>query len=285
MLQTSNISLTPGAEGENEMIHKTSNNPLAPQISNPVTHQNTITDAKEIQINAENDHLPLTKCVSNTSLVFAITLLIGAMGYIGVSVLCALDKRGKDTYFVQNETEADIFTGLAMKLLNPSLTIKTDNWGYFQVAFSDVMANSSSKWKDYDCFLAILGTAGISGIMWIILCSIKIHALRKGWTTYGKKCLILHLLTLLVFLGGNGYIFFRIYTFNNDISKSFELCHCDSFASDYYRSITYYFYGASATALLAISQFVVTIVYCMKTKGVLVSPNDLASQYLSLIHI
>ena len=99
---------------------------------------------------------------------------------MAASILCALDKKGKDVYFDQETEEYDLIAGLARKEATPTLTIKTENWGYFQVAFSAAMANANSRWKDYDCFLAILATAGVTGILWIVFGSIQIHAYRLG---------------------------------------------------------------------------------------------------------
>lgn len=65
--------------------------------------------------------------------------------------------------------------------------IKTDNWGYFEIAFKDAWGNTDSDWKDYDCFLIIILTGCITGVLWLIECSINVHALRFGWALYGCK--------------------------------------------------------------------------------------------------
>jgi hypothetical protein len=99
---------------------------------------------------------------------------------MAVSVLCALDKKGKDVYFDEETLEYDLIGGLARKAIVSTLTIRTENWGYFQVAFSAVLADGNSPWKDYDCFLAILGTAGVVGVLWIVFSCIQIHAYRRS---------------------------------------------------------------------------------------------------------
>ena len=108
---------------------------------------------------------------------------------MAVSGLCAFDKKGKDVYFDAVPDEYDLFTGLALKIANPTYTIMTENWGYFQVAFERVNKDSSSPWKDYDCFLYILCIAGGTGLFWIIMASIEIHQFRKVLFRWSCKAL------------------------------------------------------------------------------------------------
>ncbi len=106
---------------------------------------------------------------------------------MAVAGLCAFDKKGKMVYFDELPNDYDFFEGMTLKLLTPTLTIKTENWGYFQTAYEKVRDNSSSTWKDYDCYYALLATAGVTGLMWILLCSCEAHAFRKGiWTSATK---------------------------------------------------------------------------------------------------
>lgn len=101
------------------------------------------------------------------------------------------DKRGKDVYFTTSPTEYDLPTGLAMKIKIPSLKIRTDNWGYFQVAFSRVISSSDSStdWGRYDCFLAILLTVCVVGIVWIVLAVMRICSLVNEWLSFDCKVL------------------------------------------------------------------------------------------------
>lgn len=82
-------------------------------------------------------------------------------------------------YFEEDATEYDFVTGMAMKLVNPSWTIKTDYWGYFFTAFDKTMKNSNSYWKDYDVLLCLVITAGVTGILWIITTIIEMHKFAK----------------------------------------------------------------------------------------------------------
>ncbi len=99
-----------------------------------------------------------------------------------------LDKRGRDVYFAESPAvEYDLATGLAIKEAATAsgtltLTMRTDNWGYFQTVFERVMSNSTSGWRDYDCFLSIGITAGVCSILWIIIGAFEIHAFRvENW--------------------------------------------------------------------------------------------------------
>ena len=96
--------------------------------------------------------------------------------------LSCFDKKGKDVYFAGSSDEYDLVHGLDYKALHPELTIKTDNWGYFQVAYEKVRDNPNDEWKSYDVLLAILATANITGLIWIIVSSLEAHAfLCANW--------------------------------------------------------------------------------------------------------
>lgn len=122
------------------------------------------------------------------------------MTYMVISGLCAFDKRGKEVYFAQDPTEYEFRAALAMKKINPQYSIKTDDWGYFQRAFQRVQDTNDSYWSNYDAFLAILVTAGVVGIYWIVTCIVYIVKLVNHSTTIGKKVLQIHLLYRLLCL-------------------------------------------------------------------------------------
>ena len=91
---------------------------------------------------------------------------------MGIAVLCILDKRGKEVYFAEDPTgtEYSFQVGVGLKLsIYQTWTIKTDDWGYFYRAFFSTWNNSNSSWKSYDAFLAIVLTAGVTGILFFIL--------------------------------------------------------------------------------------------------------------------
>lgn len=75
--------------------------------------------------------------------------------------------RGKEVYFDQNTTEVSFVIGMKIKLLNPSWTIRTDDWGFFFRAFGNYLTGSNSYWRSYDSFLVIMITAGITGVLWL----------------------------------------------------------------------------------------------------------------------
>ncbi len=90
------------------------------------------------------------------------------------------DKKGKEVYFVEDPTERTFEAGMVDKFTNPSWTIKTDDWGYIYRAFEKTLSNSNSYWKDYDIFLAVALTAGVTSILWVIGCSIEINKYVKA---------------------------------------------------------------------------------------------------------
>jgi hypothetical protein len=81
-----------------------------------------------------------------------------------------MDKKGKEIYFDEDGGASHSFVeGMMIKTVtNPTWTIKTEDWGWFQRASEEVRKDSSSFWKDYDVWIAIVVTAGVTGIMWII---------------------------------------------------------------------------------------------------------------------
>ncbi len=104
-----------------------------------------------------------------------------------MGLICVFDKRGKDVYFSTDPNEYDLPTGLSMKFATPSLTIRTENWGYFQVAFSRAISDSDSGWKRYDCFLVILLTVCIVSVAWIAVGVIRICSLVNEWQGFECK--------------------------------------------------------------------------------------------------
>ena len=101
---------------------------------------------------------------------------------MAVSVLCLFDKRGKEVYFDESPTEVTFAIGKTIKSMYASFTIRTDDWGYFYRAFESTRDNENSYWKDYDVFLAIACTAGVTGILWIVCSIIDVFKFtRAGW--------------------------------------------------------------------------------------------------------
>lgn len=150
-----------------------------------------------------------------------------------------------------------------MKRNSPSLKIKTDNWGYFQLAFERVMDNGDSPWKEYDCFLAIILTDCVTGIFWVVLSLLGIYAHTKEWWSFFCKAFFLHFLNLGLFVGGNLYIFWRIQLFDEAYAQAFSDCNCSEFKTDFYRSITYYKIGTYVMAIVAAVHFIeIFAVFC-----------------------
>ena len=111
---------------------------------------------------------------------------MACLGYIAISILCLLDKKGKEVYFDEDPNTGASYTfavGMGIKLFsNTEWTVRTEDWGYFYRAFEETMKDSNSYWKDYDVWLAIVITAGVTGIMWIINSIIEIRKFAKaGW--------------------------------------------------------------------------------------------------------
>jgi hypothetical protein len=88
------------------------------------------------------------------------------------------------------------------------------------------------------------------------------------------------LATLLLFLGGNAYILFQLCKymsrvvdkFENDFNIRFQVCGCDDFKADYYRSIMFYLIATCGMAFVAFVQLVPTIVFCLKARKVAIAP-------------
>ena len=95
-------------------------------------------------------------------------------------------------------TAYDLPTALYLKKTSgATAAMKTENWGYFEVAYKatqndatsywPLVTNKGTTWKDYDCFLGIVITAGVTGVSWIVLCIIQIYNVVKTGETYGIK--------------------------------------------------------------------------------------------------
>lgn len=105
--------------------------------------------------------------------------------------LSGFDKRGdgREIYSDSGSQGQKFFEVLDnIKELNiecSALSLHSDNWGCIQVAYETVKEDPGSKWKDYDCFYAVLCTAWATGLAWIVVCSIQFHALRTDWVGFG----------------------------------------------------------------------------------------------------
>eukprot|EP01022_Parablepharisma_sp_SALTPOND_P001384 TRINITY_DN106266_c0_g1_i1.p1 TRINITY_DN106266_c0_g1~~TRINITY_DN106266_c0_g1_i1.p1 ORF type:complete len:263 (+),score=-0.87 TRINITY_DN106266_c0_g1_i1:232-1020(+) len=133
--------------------------------------------------------------------------------YVAMSIMCAMDQKGLDVYFDQYPgQEFDLIQGLQSKVLDPTLTIRTDNWGYFRVAYLRVLYDANSEWAKYDCYLALCGVAGICGILWLLTSLTDAYIFCKEKWDFAIKGVLLTLAVLLIFIGGTSYVLNRICT-------------------------------------------------------------------------
>jgi hypothetical protein len=233
-----------------------------------ITHDQILTfnsgvPAIRPQIDSGSEQPP-SNCLRKTGMAFSILLLVVALGYLGVSGLCAYDKRGKETYFVQDPTEVTFQRGLVLKFMNPTWEMKTDDWGYFYRAFDYTLSNPDGYWKDYDVFLALAITAAITGIMWIVIACIDINKFLKGKYHLAVKTLILSIVCLVLNIGGNVFVLLRVFKFYDDTKEMWSRCGCDSFKSDFARSADYYFYSVWGVLFFGLLQVILNIIFCCK---------------------
>ncbi|MDR3549440.1 MAG: hypothetical protein P4M11_14445 [Candidatus Pacebacteria bacterium] len=92
-----------------------------------------------------------------------------------VAFLAAFDERGKEAYFDEDPTERDIVAAINLKLVHPTWTMRTDDWGYIRRVYEDNKDGTNNRWKEYNVFLAICITAAVCGAVWIFtnLCEVK----------------------------------------------------------------------------------------------------------------
>eukprot|EP00831_Metopus_contortus_P078977 TRINITY_DN775_c0_g1_i3.p2 TRINITY_DN775_c0_g1~~TRINITY_DN775_c0_g1_i3.p2 ORF type:complete len:352 (-),score=40.93 TRINITY_DN775_c0_g1_i3:61-1116(-) len=215
---------------------------------------------------SQNDSIDLNKeetlgCCSKVMIGLNIFFILVALGYGVGGYFTAYDDKGLDVYFAGDTTEYDLISGLALKIANPSYEIKTDNWGYFQEADNRVSKDSSSKWKDYNVFWYILLFTGSTVLFSLGATSFSIYALRPGQESFATLVFACHALLLALFLGGNGYVWYKIYCFHSDFKDNFEACNCDSFESDYYTSIKLYFLSTLVMLAALVTQLIMSIVH------------------------
>jgi len=95
-------------------------------------------------------------------------------------------------------------------------TMRTDDEGYFQRAFLDVLKNEkNSFWKDYDVFVAICCTTGVTGIIWVIIGIFELTKFIECRWELASCGFLISLINLLLFAGGNIFIILRICIFSN----------------------------------------------------------------------
>ena len=105
------------------------------------------------------------------------------MGYIAATVLCIMDNKGKEVYF-ESQTDAVSFeAGMKLKKDNPDWVMKTEDWGYVYRSFEGWLKSPSGFWKDYEIFLAMAATGGVTGLLWIVAAAIELHKFSQmRWT-------------------------------------------------------------------------------------------------------
>ena len=67
---------------------------------------------------------------------------------------------------MEDATELTLLAAIDKKANNPSWTLKTDDWGYFQRAYE---RKSDAFWSKYNVFEAMLVTGIITGVYWFII--------------------------------------------------------------------------------------------------------------------
>ena len=106
---------------------------------------------------------------------------------MATTVFCILDKRNKELYFSEDpDVEYEFNNGdfLAKREQNQDWSPKTDDWGYIYRTFERGILNSEKVWKDYDVLVLISITAGVCGILWIILSILDIKKFKNyKWTS------------------------------------------------------------------------------------------------------
>ena len=100
-----------------------------------------------------------------------------------MGLFCIFDKRDKEIYFEGDPSETEYEFGdpniLRIKEANPTWEIKTDDWGYIYRVFEKAIFNSRTLWREYNVFVLIVITVGITGILWIILSIVNIIKYAK----------------------------------------------------------------------------------------------------------
>ena len=88
-----------------------------------------------------------------------------------LSLVAAFDKRGKEAYFQEDTRERTMENAVTWKQVHPAWTVMTDDWGFFERAHEE----GGSRWQDYDVFLVICTTAGISSAIWLLTSCVETY--------------------------------------------------------------------------------------------------------------
>eukprot|EP00830_Metopus_es_P011330 TRINITY_DN2210_c0_g1_i2.p1 TRINITY_DN2210_c0_g1~~TRINITY_DN2210_c0_g1_i2.p1 ORF type:complete len:308 (-),score=33.86 TRINITY_DN2210_c0_g1_i2:87-1010(-) len=168
----------------------------------------------------------ISSCLSCCGIFFCLLLIACAAGYIAISVLYALDLKSKDQFTIRGGKDTIV----------------------------------------YDWFIPVLATGGISGLMWMIISSIEIHAYRNNNWGISCKLFVWQFVTFLIFLGGNGYVYSKIYNFTSSLQPLIDRVTKDPFLDDFYRTTVFYSFGVALMVIIAIGHLITSICFCHNAK-------------------
>ena len=107
--------------------------------------------------------------------------------------MCVLDKRDKEIYFEEDPDKKEYVFGypniLTVKANNPTWTLKVCDWGYIYRVFNKGIVNSIGDYVEYDTFLLIVVTSGVTGLLWFILSIVDIKKFKN--TIWNLSCCVI----------------------------------------------------------------------------------------------
>lgn len=105
------------------------------------------------------------------------------MAYVAGLIFAAFDKKGKEAYFVEDETERTFVMALNYKIENSNWTIMTDDWGYFQRTYQKAIEGSTdNSLENYDVFIVIIIIGVVSFLMWGAYSALSFYMYyRRKW--------------------------------------------------------------------------------------------------------
>ncbi len=86
-----------------------------------------------------------------------------------MSYISAYDKKGREAFFEEDSgVTLTLLAAVNARLVHPMWTLETEDWGFIKRAYDENKDGTSSRWENYNVFLAMCITSAICGTLWIV---------------------------------------------------------------------------------------------------------------------
>jgi len=211
---------------------------------------------KLLQLKKEPEN-ELSNCLQTFGTVVSILFLAATICYLALGFVSAFDKKGKEAYFSNDQTERTLQSAVSAREKDKSIIIKTDDWGYFQRTYYE----NDARYSEYNVFLWIILTCTGVGSSWLLSGIFEVY--KFVYTKWESACwtMCADIFGLVIYIAGNIIIIPRIVGFRSSMDGLWETCECDDVKNQYYLSSTIYLSATAAAGIIGIVQLIASIAF------------------------